>query len=191
MPDKRDIELCGSPVRRGGSTVGPCVLRKGHDYGCVPQAEWDAAQKSPQKPDKRDFVARVLDSGGLAVRRAGKRGAGGGEDFTSEEAAIIRAVLGPAPEPSGFDAWLAELPKSSAWHGIEVDEPLARLAYTAGAAETAARVGRLEECLLKLSNESQGFLAMAQPHVHGTTNMRVLADRIKQARELLGVPDGK
>ncbi len=42
--------------------------------------------------------------------------------------------------------------------------------------------------LSKLTNEASGFLSMAEPSVHGYTNMAVLNCRIKRAREVLDAP---
>lgn len=48
--------------------------------------------------------------------------------------------------------------------------------------EKSIALGSLKEALKKLANEASGFLAMADPRVHGFTNMRVLQDRIDMAR---------
>lgn len=44
---------------------------------------------------------------------------------------------------------------------------------------------RLLAALRSLANEASGFLAMANAERHGATNIRLLADRINQARDLL------
>jgi len=47
----------------------------------------------------------------------------------------------------------------------------------------------LREALKKLTNESQGFLSMADMHTHGYTNMQVLDLRINEARAALNKSD--
>lgn len=48
-----------------------------------------------------------------------------------------------------------------------------------------ARIADLESALSKLAHEAQGFCSMADPAVHGSTNIAVLKLRIREAQETL------
>ncbi len=53
-----------------------------------------------------------------------------------------------------------------------------------------AAAPELLEALIKLTNESAGFLAMPDPDAHGHTNRAVLRDRIRLAQDAIAKAGG-
>lgn len=75
----------------------------------------------------------------------------------------------------------------------ELHDPTGRLVGTAVAMSDArliAAAPQLLDALIKLTNESAGFLAMADPITHGNTNITVLDERIRLARAAISKAKG-
>jgi hypothetical protein len=103
-------------------------------------------------------------------------------------------------------SWGVERTETDNWIGpLRMDGKVARvvchidrenlrrpiLARNDAEADLIAAAPALCDALYRLVNEATGFLAMADPEIHGITNMRVMERRIEEARAVLAQAEGQ